>query len=83
MINVMAKRPRMYVDLDDERIRWALRIKMARENLPTISAAILRCVEACCEAELGEVDRQIDRGIKPAAEPAPPKPKPTRKPKLD
>lgn len=81
MIDVMAKRPRMYVDLDDERIRWALRIKMARENLPTISAAILRCVEACCEEELGEVDQQIDRGIKPAADPT--KPKRGRKPKPD
>ena len=73
----MSKRPRMYVDLADEKIRWALRIKMAKENLPSISAAILRCIEAYCESELEEVKHQLARGIRPEQ----PKSKRGRKPK--
>lgn len=65
-MNESMVRPRMYVDCDDESIRWALRVKMAKENLPSLSAAILQAIEAYVAKELPEVRARMAKGEKPA-----------------
>ena len=60
----MMKRPRMYVDDPDGRLKWALRIKAAKENLPSLSDAIVEAIKSFCSEELLDVDRRMAKGEK-------------------
>lgn len=53
-------RPRMYFDCDDK-LKWALRLRAARENMD-MSDFVQHLVTEALTAELSEVDRIIAKG---------------------
>lgn len=68
----------MYFDCDDE-LRWAMRLKAGKDNIPSLTELAIIAVKAFCEQELREVKAKLSAGAQPPAT----KSKRGRKPKPD
>ena len=75
-MSIMAARPRLYFDVDD-RLRWAMKLKMGKDNLESLAALGRLAVEQFVSKELSEVDARIAQGETPKQTPS----KRGRKPK--
>jgi hypothetical protein len=63
-LNLMSARPRLYFDVDD-RLRWAMRLQAADENIPSLAILARKAVEHYVQAKLSEVDRRMAHGESP------------------
>lgn len=65
----MTARPRLYFDVDDD-LRWAMRIKAGKDNVPSLAILARLAVEAYCAAEIAEVARRKAEGERPKSAPS-------------
>ena len=60
----MSERPRLYFDVDD-RLRWAMRLKAGKDNVPALAVLARLAVEKYVATELAEVDAKLAQGEAP------------------